>query len=298
MLYNTRMKIQLLKFVILLTSYLPLKLAHWIGSWIGWVYQIKSSKMKTIARTNIQRCFPELEPAQQHQLLQDTLLETGKLLSEMGIMWGRPADSVLALVQSVEGEELIHRAMQQSQGVLLAMPHIGSWELVALYCAKHFPMTTLYRPPKLKGFDEKIRLARQRTGATLVPTDNTGVRALSKALKNAEMVGVLPDQEPGTGNGLFAPFFGISAYTMTLVPRMATKFNCQVIYAYAERLPAGHGFKMVFRATSESFADKELQTATEIMNRDIEQLVRECPAQYQWIYKRFKTRPKDEAAFY
>lgn len=277
---------------------MPLKLAHWIGTLIGWVYQFKSSKMKTIAQTNIQSCFPELEPTQQHELVQATLLETGKLLSEMGIMWGRSAHSVLGLVKSVEGKELIEQAMQQGQGVLLAMPHIGSWELVALYCARHFPMTTLYRPPKLKGFDNKIRQARQRTGATLVPTDNTGVRALSKALKNAELVGVLPDQEPGMGNGLFATFFGIPAYTMTLVPRMAIKFNCQVIYAYAERLASGQGFRLVFRASSDSFANKELQAATELMNRDVEQLVRECPAQYQWIYKRFKTRPNGEDAFY
>lgn len=292
------MKIMLLKFVILLTSFMPLKLAHWLGAFIGWIYQNKPSKMKRVAQTNIQRCFPELEPAQQHRLLQETLLETGKLLSEMGIMWGSSAGSVLALVKSVEGEDLIHQAIQQGQGVLLAIPHIGSWELVGLYCARHFPMTSLYRPPKLKGFDQKVRQARQRTGAKLVPTDNTGVRALSKALKNAELVGVLPDQEPGLGNGLFAPFFGIPAYTMTLLPRMAAKFNCQVIYAYAERLPAGRGFNMVFRASSDSYADKALQTATELMNRDIEQLVRGCPSQYQWIYKRFKTRPDGEAAFY
>ncbi len=292
------MKIQLLRFVLKLTSFLPLKLAHWIGSLIGWIYQIKPSKMKDIARRNIQCCFPELEASQQHQLLQDTLLETGKLLSEMGIMWGRSARSVLSLVKSVEGDEHIRHAMQQNQGVLLAMPHLGSWELVALYCAKHFPMTTLYRPPKLNGFDQKIRQARQRTGATLVPTDNSGVRALSKALKNAQLVGVLPDQEPGMGNGLFAPFFNIPAYTMTLLPRMATKFNAQVIYAYAERLPAGRGFKLVFRPSSDSFTDKSLQTATDMMNRDVEQLIRECPAQYQWIYKRFKTRPEGEAAFY
>ena len=99
------MKIQLLRFVLKLTSYLPLKLAHWIGSLIGWIYQIKPSKMKRVAERNIQRCFPELEPSQQHQLLQDSLLETGKLLSEMGIMWGRSAHSVLALVKSVEGAE-------------------------------------------------------------------------------------------------------------------------------------------------------------------------------------------------
>ena len=112
------MKIPLLKVVILLTSLLPLKLAHWIGALIGWVYQIKTSKMKTIARINIQRCFPELNSTQQHQLLQDSLLETGKLMSEMGIMWGRNADSVLALVKSVQGQELIPDTIQQGQGVL------------------------------------------------------------------------------------------------------------------------------------------------------------------------------------
>ncbi|MDH5389171.1 MAG: lysophospholipid acyltransferase family protein [Gammaproteobacteria bacterium] len=292
------MKFQLLKLVLALTSYMPLKLAHLIGGFIGWIYQIKHSKIKNIALANIQKCFPELNPEQQHQLVQDSLLETGKLISEIGIIWGRSSHSVLALIKEVEGEELIHQARQQGQGVLLAIPHIGSWEMVGLYCAKHFPMTTLYRPPKVKGFDQKIHQARQRTGATLVPTDNSGVRALSKALKNAELVGMLPDQEPSMGNGLFAPFFNVPAYTMTLLPKMATKFNCQVIYTYAQRLPASQGFKLIFRASSGSFANKSLQEATELMNGDIEKLVRECPSQYQWIYKRFKTRPEGEAEFY
>ncbi|MDH5736338.1 MAG: lysophospholipid acyltransferase family protein [Gammaproteobacteria bacterium] len=292
------MKIHLLKFVILITSYMPLKMAHVIGVFIGWIYQIKNSKMKRVAEINIKRCFPELTADQQHRMLQKTLIETGKLISEMGIMWGRPADSVLALVKSTEGEDHVRSAILGGKGVLLAMPHTGSWELVALYCAKHFPMTTLYRPPKLKGFDAKIRQARQRTGAELVPTDNSGVRALSKALKEARMVGLLPDQEPSMGNGVFAPFFNIAAYTMTLLPRLAIKYNCQVIYACAERLPAGRGFKLVFRLPAESFADKDLQQATELMNKDVERLVRECPEQYQWIYKRFKTRPEHEALIY
>lgn len=292
------MKIQLLKFVLMLTAYMPLKLAHWIGGLIGRIYQVKQSKMKTIARCNIQKCFPELSPEQQHQLLQETLFETGKLIGELGIIWGRNARSVLALVKEVEDKGLIDDARKQGKGVLIAMPHMGSWELVALYCAKHFPMTTLYRPPKIKGFDQKMRQARQRTGANLVPTDNSGVRALSKALKNAELVGMLPDQEPSMGNGLFAPFFNIPAYTMSLLPKMATKFDSQVIYAYAKRLPAGRGFKLIFKASSDSFSGKTLQAATELMNRDVEQLVRECPAQYQWIYKRFKTRPEGEGSFY
>jgi Kdo2-lipid IVA lauroyltransferase/acyltransferase len=292
------MKIHLLKFIILLTSYMPLKVAHWIGTLIGWIYQAKKSKMKRIAQINIQRCFPELDSEKRQQLLQDTILQTGKLISEMGIMWGRNADSLLALVKSVEGEEIIHDVIKQGQGVILAMPHIGSWELVSLYSAKHFPMTTLYRPPKYKGFDQKMRQARERTGATLVPTDSSGVRALFKALKSAEVIGILPDQEPGMGNGEFASFFNIPAYTMSLLPRMATKFNCQVVYAYAERLPAGRGYNMIFKASSESFVGKDLQSATELMNKDVEQLVRECPSQYQWIYKRFKTRPDDGVSFY
>ena len=277
---------------------MPLKLAHWIGGFIGWVYQKKQSKIKNVARTNIKQCFPEMSQEQQYQLLMNTLSETGKLIGELGIIWGRNTYYILSLIKEIEGEELINNAQLQGKGVLLAIPHIGSWELVGLHCAKHFPMTTLYHPPKIKGFDQRIRQARQQTGATLVPTNNSGVRALAKALKNAEIIGILPDQEPNLGNGLFAPFFNNQAYTMTLLPKMAIKFNCPVIYSYAKRLPAGQGFKLIFRASSESFTDKSLQAATELMNRDVEQLVRECPAQYQWIYKRFKTRRENEAEFY
>ena len=292
------MRTLLLKFILLLTAYMPLKLAHWLGLLIGYLYLLIPNKIKRIAQTNIQKCFPELDTSSQQKLLKDSLIETGKLICEMGIIWGRSSRSALALIKTVEGDELIHEALKQGQGVLLAIPHMGSWELVGLYCAKHFPMTSMYRPPRLKTFDQKIRQARERTGATLVPTDNSGVRALSKALKNGELIGLLPDQEPSMGNGTFAPFFNIPSYTTCLLPKMATRFNCQVIYTYAERLPSGRGFKLIFRASSDNFNNKGVQTATEQMNKDIEQLVRECPSQYQWIYKRFKTRPEGEEKFY
>ena len=292
------MRTLLLKFILLLTAYMPLKLAHWLGLLIGYLYLLIPNKIKRIAQTNIRQCFPEFDVSQQQALLKDSLIETGKLICEMGIIWGRSSRSALALIKTVEGDELIHNAMKQGQGVLLAIPHMGSWELVGLYCAKHFPMTSMYRPPRLEAFNQKIRQARERTGATLVPTDNSGVRALSKALKNGELIGLLPDQEPSMGNGTFAPFFSIPTYTTILLPKMATKFNCQVIYTYAERLPSGRGFKLIFRASSDDFSGKDVQTATELMNKDIEQLVRECPSQYQWIYKRFKTRPEGEKKFY
>jgi KDO2-lipid IV(A) lauroyltransferase len=271
-----------------ITSLLPLPVAHILGVLAGVMFQWFPNRNKRIAAANIARCFPELDNHQQNSLLRASLVETGKLLMESGILWKSGTNKVLGLIRQVDGEEVLRQAMSGDKGVLLAMPHLGAWELTSLYCAHHYPMTTLYRPPRIAELDNMIRLARQRTGATLVDTGIGGIRQLSRALKQGKVVGILPDQVPARGNGVIAPFFDQPVYTMTLLPRLAASFNSTVIYAYAERLPRGHGFIVKFSTAEKAIQNLSLEDAAAAMNQDIEKLVRICPAQYQWIYRRFR----------
>jgi len=135
-------------------------------------------------------------------------------------------------------------------------------------------------------------------GATLVPTDASGVRALYKAVAKNQMIGILPDQDPGDEGGVFAPFFGVPANTMTLLPRLMQKTGAAVIFSYAERLPRGQGFHVHFLPAPADARTDELQQAAAALNLGVENCVRQSPAQYQWSYKRFKTRPPGETRFY
>jgi len=291
------MKIFFFKFILKLTASLPLGFIHLLGRVIGKLTWITNSRIRRIAEKNIQLCFPELNPQQQTQLVRQILNETGKVILEVGKMWHSGPEKTLNLIHGAENEHLIQQAQQQGRGVILAVPHYGSWEIANLYCANHYPMTSMYAPSENSGIDQLIRKARQRTGGKLVPTDSSGIRAMSKALKNNELVFMLPDQSP-RDNGQFTDFFDQPCYTMTLLPKLAKKTNAVVLYTYAKRLDDSSGFKLIFREASQDLATLELDDALTQMNLDIEKLIRETPHQYQWTYKRFKKQPEGSPGIY
>ncbi len=251
-----------------------------------------------ICRTNIRLCFPHLPASQQQALVRRIFTETGKTVTEMGALWLWPKEKVLDLVKGVSGEEALLEAVAQKRGVILAGPHIGAWEMVGLYWASRFPLTALYRPPKMIEFDRFVRAARERCGSRLVPTNAQGVKALFHAIRKNEFIGILPDQDPGEEGGVFAPFFGISTNTMTLLPRLARKSGAAVFFVFAERLPKGLGFHMHVIPAAAGITSADLVTAATALNQGVEQCIALCPEQYQWVYKRFKRRPDGEAGFY
>ncbi|HKF93042.1 MAG TPA: hypothetical protein VKB96_00265 [Gammaproteobacteria bacterium] len=91
--------------------------------------------------------------------------------------------------------------------MILAAPHHGCWELYGLYIAARYPLTSLYRPPRLDYLERVTRAGREHTGARLVRTDTDGIRLLVEALNKGQCIGILPDQVPKPGNGVYTPFF-------------------------------------------------------------------------------------------
>ncbi len=285
------MNIILLKFVLFITSILPLKLLHIISLGIGNIVWRSNCRIRRITEKNICLCYPQLNHNQQTELAKKTLTETCKVILETGKVWHSSPQKALKLIQSCENEQLIQQAQQQGRGIILAVPHFGSWEMVNLYCSQHYPVTTMYSPQKNPKADSIIKQARQRTGATLVSADTTGIRAMSKALKSKQLSMILPDQSPRE-NGQFAPFFNQPCYTMTLLPKLAKKTNAVVLLTYAKRLEDSSGFKLVFKETSRDLASLELDDALAQLNSDIESVIDEAPQQYQWTYNRFKKQPE------
>lgn len=274
------------------TALLPLPLAHAIGASLGWLlWRIPGNSPRRIAELNLSLCFPERSVAERDALLRQNLQETGKLLLELGPLWFWSRRRVLALIQeSVPGEEALATAVRQKQGAILLTPHLGAWEMAGLYYSSRHPLTILYRPSRL-GLDELSRQGRGRLGGKVVATDSSGVRALLTSLRDGEVLGILPDQDPGQESGVFVPFFGITANTMTLVSRLAIKTRAPVFLTWAERLPHGRGFVLHLQMLPDVTAAGSLEESVAALNRGVEAAVRSLPAQYLWAYKRFKTRP-------
>jgi len=284
-----------------LLSLLPLRAAQALGRWVGrrlW-NRGDASQMVRQTRRNIDVCFPELPAVERERLMQDSLEHTGSVMCEMGMAWFWSSKRTLKKVRRIHNEAALQTALARGKGVILIAPHLGNWELINLYVANHYPFTAMYKPPRLKLMDDLIRKMRARLGTRMAPADGRGVRMVMKALKKGEMIGILPDQEPDRSGGIHVPFFGIDALTMKLVPQLAAQTGATVLCAYSERLPDAAGFDLHFREAEAEISSKDLTLAAAAMNRSMEACIRELPAQYQWEYRRFNTRPsKSEPRFY
>ena len=119
------------------------------------------------------------------------------------------------------------------------------------------------------------------------------------ALKRGEYVGILPDQEPKADRGaLFAPLFGVPAFTMLLVSRLARKTGARVVFMFAERLPGRRGFHVHCLPAAEDIGSENDEVAARALNEGVERCVALCPEQYIWPYKRFRHRPEGMPKLY
>lgn len=284
---------RLVKATLIGLSWLPLSWVHALATGLGrLLLLIAPTRVLRVTRINLALCFPELSEQARERLVRESLLETAKTYAELGALWRWPLERVLGLVRDVSGEELLRESLEAGQGVILLTPHLGAWEMAGLYASARYPMTSLYRPSRHAGLEPWVRAARQRGGGSLVPTDARGLRALRQALARGDLAGILPDHEPSrSGKGLFADFLGVPAFTAALVPRLARQTGARVIFTYAERLPGGQGFHIHYLEAPGDILAENLAQAVKALNQGIEACVRRCPEQYQWSYKRFKTRP-------
>jgi KDO2-lipid IV(A) lauroyltransferase len=269
-------------------SWLPLKWSHRCGVLLGELLWLIPNPLKNISSENITIAFPQMSVQQRKQLLKESLKELGKSFCELGPLWCWPREKLLPLVHDDGGVDTISEALERGRGVIVLSPHLGAWELIGWYWSLHFPITSLYRPPRVRSMADFMRKAREREGANLVPTDVSGIKALFRALKNNEVVGILPDQDPGKRGGVLVPFFSHPANTITLISKLIQKTAAPVFFTFAERLPHGAGFKIHVIEAGKGLDASDEQEAAGILNQQIEQCVQLVPVQYLWSYGRYR----------
>ncbi|MBI5041806.1 MAG: lysophospholipid acyltransferase family protein [Gammaproteobacteria bacterium] len=277
---------------------LPLSWNRHLGSLLGWVLTHMPNPLRRCAATNIELCLPELSEPERRRLLRTNLIETGKTILETGPLWFWSAPRIRSLMGETLNAEPIDAALREGKGVILATPHLGSWEMAGHFCGDRWGLTILYRPPRLAALDNLLRRGRERCGAHAVPTDASGVRRLYETLSKGGVVGILPDQDPGQSGGVFAPFFGIPANSMVLLSRLARKTGAAVFFGFSVRIPGSEKYRLQFMPAPDGIADPDPSIAATAMNRGVETFVRAYPEQYQWSYRRFRTRPAGAAKIY
>jgi KDO2-lipid IV(A) lauroyltransferase len=273
----------------------PLWLLHVLGAAVGWLsYALSPSYRRRFKANAAQAGIPR--PA-----FRAAVAEAGRLITELPALWMRPESRPLSGTARWEGAELIAAAHARGDGILFLTPHMGCFEVAAQlyaedYAARHGPITVMYRPARKPWLQDLVATSRQRTGLAAAPATLAGVRQLIRALRRGEAVGLLPDQVPPGEMGVWAPFFGRDAYTMTLAARLAREPGVTPLLTRAERLPRGRGYVVHLAPFDEPLPAGAAQAeSAAAVNRAMERVIRRCPQQYLWGYDRYKT-PRSTAA--
>ena len=267
-------------------SHWPLAWLHRLGALLGWLAWLFSPTYRRHLRDNMALA---LSADGARRARSAAIAHAGRQSLELPKIWLRPLDEVAARVIKVSGWELVETASREGKGIVYLTPHLGCFEITAQYLSTHAPITVLYRPPKQAWMQTMIEAGRARAQLHIAAADLTGVRALLKALKRGEAVGMLPDQAPKVGEGRWIDFFGKPAYTMTLAARL-TESGAAVIMVWAERLSDGAGYHFHLQKPTQAITGNTEERA-QIISDEIAHLIRQCPEQYLWGYNRYK-RPR------
>ena len=277
-------------------SLLSIRTSHNIGGLIGKLLYNFPNKIKFITNINLKKCFPNNSKQQHKKLLKETLKQTGKSFFESPILWFSDICKIRASITNITGEDKLELEHKKGKGIIVIIPHFGAWEMLSLVISHKHPTTTLYKPLKLKGLEEKIVNARSRLGNTLVPTTPQGVKKVYAALKRGEIIAILADQDPGSYGGVFSNFYGVPALTTTLVSKLAQKTHAPIFKLLSKRVDSG--FEIIWEQACEPIDNEDLQKSVDALNQALESCINHDITQYQWSYKRFKTRPEGEKGFY
>jgi KDO2-lipid IV(A) lauroyltransferase len=251
-------------------------------------------KNKHVTLTNIEKCYPRLSQPQQINLAKKSVNAALMNMLELGKLWNK-GSSIDAFIENIYGFDEFKQALDANKGLLLAAPHIGNWEALNLVLAQFDKFAFLYKPPSDAKIEELLIKYRGKSKAVQIEANAKGVRKIMLHLKDKGFVAILPDQRPKGGQGVFAPFYNIPTYTMTLFSKLAIKTKVPVYFAYALRTE--NGFDVYFeKSNDEVYSD--LETSVSYLNKHIQAIVDKAPEQYQWTYKRFSIQPEGKTKFY
>ena len=260
-------------------SVFPLPVLHALGAAMGWLVYGLSGSYRRRLRANLAQAGYDGHWKQ-------AVSEAGKAAIELAFVWCAKPERV-ARHATVENWELVQEKLDAGRGIVFLTPHLGCFEMTAQQIALRTALTVMYRPPRKDALRPLVEGARARHNLHLAPANLSGVRILAKTLKSGQPIGLLPDQVPQEGEGVWAPFFGRSAYTMTLPAKLAQLGRADILLVYAERRPHGAGYIVRVVPFDGDLGGSAAEQAAAI-NRAMEQLIARAPSQYFCSYNRYK----------
>ncbi len=275
-----------------LGTLLPVRAQMGVGRWLGRCLHRFASRRRRIAETNLRLCFPELDDTARRHLLKAHFESLGMGFMETALSWWGGAKRLRRLAR-VDGLANLEAAQARGRGVLIVAAHFTTLEIGARLLALTVPLHPMYRPHNNPWFEQIQGRARTRQSAGAIRRDD--IRATVRALKANRAVWYAPDQDFGPRQSVFVPFMGVNAATLTATGRLAKMSGAAVVPMTQERLGGGRGYRVILEPALEDLPSGDDEADARRQNAVFERWIRERPADYLWVHRRFKTRPDGEA---
>jgi KDO2-lipid IV(A) lauroyltransferase len=254
---------------------------HGLGGLFGRIAYQFDRRFKERIDANVKRAFASLDRNDLKKLTSLAIREIGKCLMEAPAIWFNAPQKNFRWVKQCYGWNYVEAALKKKKGIIFLTPHLGCFEITAQYYAHFHPITVLFKRPKQKWLANIVLSRRRHSHIHLAEANIQGVKQLMQALKKGEAIGILPDQVPNEGQGVWAQFFNTPAYTMTLVSKLAESSKATVLIGFGHRLSKGQGYEVFIEPLGSDHSPQGI-------NDQLELLIRKHPSQYLWNYQRFK----------
>ena len=276
---------------------LPYRALLVLGRLLGALMYRVAGDRRRIAARNLELCFPELPSVERTRLLKENFASTGIAFFEMAMSWWWPK-ARLARLAHIEGLEHLQAAQRDGQGAILMALHFTTLEIGAALLGQDHTIDGMYREHKNPLFDFVQRRGRERHNLDSLAVEREDVRGMLKLLRSGRAIWYAPDQDYGAKQSVFVPLFGIEAATVTATTKFARLGRARVIPFTQQRLADGSGYRLVIHAPLQDFPGESEEADCLRINQWIESVLRECPEQYLWAHRRFKSRPPGAPKLY
>lgn len=246
-----------------------------------------------IAKINLERCFPELDPLRQRQLLNATLVSTAEGLLETAATWLHPKQlqDIPIRYKGLEHLEIGPR----DNGILILGMHLSTLDLAGAALAQKVPFDVMYKRNRNPVFEWLMRRGRGHYFAESI--EQTNIRGVIRNLRAGQRVWYAPDQDYGPDNAVFVPFFGYPAATLTAANRIARITQAKVVFMRHYRFEDG-SYEVEIFPPDEVFPTQSDEQDATLINRHVEATIRKAPEQYWWVHRRFKSTPTGRSSLY
>jgi KDO2-lipid IV(A) lauroyltransferase len=275
-------------------GYLPLSWLRALGAGLGVLLWAVIPSRRRVVATNLRVCFPQLAEVERAQLARQTFVCFAQAWLDRSWLWHRSPACIQARVQ-LTGEVA---ALSEPTPTVLFAPHFMGLDVGWTALTLNLPLvfTTIFTPQSNAVIDAWVAKGRERFGRVRLFRREDGVKPIVSALRQHELLYLLPDMNFGPSESIFVPFYGEAAATVPSLSRFAKLGRARVLPVITRMTDTG--YEVVVHPAWQGFPTDDAEVDTALMNQLLEAFINTMPAQYFWVHKRFKTRPPGAPELY